>query len=324
MPQLGIMIEAQQGVTWELWLRLIDRVEELGFESLWRSDHVNANQTDLDSLALWPSLTVVATRSRRLRFGPLVPPVTFWHPVTLARDAAAVDRLSEGRLVMGIGAGWNEREHNAFGYPFPSVGRRMDMLEEAIQVMRLLWSGEKVSFDGKYYRLDEAQARPTPVRGAKLPLVVGGSGEKRLLRIVATYADEWNFVGRTPEVYQAKIDVLAQHCAAIGRDPATIKRSRMGPYLVGRDRSDLLRRAARFQQRMPDANPLKAIPVEEVPVRLRETGWLVGEPAELIGQIKAWEALGVERLMLQMLDHEDFEALELIAREVLPAVSAAV
>ncbi len=316
--KFGIMIEAQENVTWERWLQLIDLCETLGFESLWRSDHLTSVMgiAERETLALWPSLTAVALRSTRLVFGQLVSPVTFRHPVELAQNAAALDRLSSGRYRLGLGAGWNEREHRAFGFSLPAVSERMDRLEEAITVIKLLWTGEPVSFSGRFYRLEEAQMRPTPLRPEGVPLVIGGGGEKRLLRIAAKYASDWNAVSLQPDGYAAKRAALERHCAELGRDPREIERSWMVGHLIGRDERELRERAARLQRILVSLNGLSP---DEVVARLRERGWLVGTPAEVIEQVRARAALGVDRLMLQTFDLEDLETLGLIATQVIPA-----
>ena len=152
--KIGIMIEGQEGLTWERWFRLAQAAEELGYESLCRSDHLTGlgGVSTRPSLETWTSLTALALRTKRIRFGPMVSPLTFYHPALLAKMAAAVDTLSGGRLDLGLGAGWNEPEHKAYGIPFPPLKERMDRLEEAIQVIRALWAPGPASFDGKHYR----------------------------------------------------------------------------------------------------------------------------------------------------------------------------
>ena len=316
--QFGIMIEAQEDLTWERWLQLIDLCETLGFESLWRSDHLTSviGVAERETLALWPSLTAVALRSTRLIFGQLVSPLTFRHPVELAQNAVALDRLSEGRYRLGLGAGWNEREHRAFGFPLPPVGERMDRLAEAIAVIKLLWTGKPVSFSGRFYRLEEAQMHPTPLRPEGVPLVIGGGGEKRLLRIVAECASDWNAVSLHPDGYAAKVAALERHCTAIGRDPAQISRSWMVGHLIGRDERELRERAQRLQRILVS---LQGLSPDETIARLRERGWLVGTPVEVIEQVRARAALGVSRLMLQTFDLDDLEVLGLIATQIMPA-----
>jgi F420-dependent oxidoreductase-like protein len=192
--RIGVMIEAQEGLTWDRWVRIGERVESLGLDSLWRSDHFFSlsGHHERPSLECWTSLAALAMRTQRIRFGPLVSPMTFRHPALLARMAAAVDGLSDGRLVLGVGAGWNEAEHAAFGITLPTLKERFDRLEEGIAVIRALWTGEPVDLDGRYYPLRGASALPRPVQQPAPPLLIGGDGEVRLLRIVAQHADEWN------------------------------------------------------------------------------------------------------------------------------------
>src|SRR3989475_10199149 len=228
--KVAVMIEAQEGLTWEHWFRIADRVEELGLDSLWRSDHFFSLSGDLRRPALecWTSLTALAQRTRRIRFGPLVSPMTFRHPALLARMAAAVDLLSGGRLVLGVGAGWNVAEHEAFGIGLPPLKERFDRFEEGIAVIKALWTGRPVDLEERYYPLRGAAAYPRPQQQPAPPLLIGGDGEVRLLRIVAREADEWNSHAPTPEGYRVKRAKLEEHCRAVGRDPSTIRRSWLG------------------------------------------------------------------------------------------------
>ncbi|MHB8577799.1 MAG: LLM class flavin-dependent oxidoreductase, partial [Dehalococcoidia bacterium] len=223
------------------------------------------------------------------------------------------------KLVVGVGAGWNVPEHEAFGIPFPSVKERMDRLEEGIEVLLHLWTGEQTSFDGKYYPLMNARALPAPAQRPRPTLLVGGSGEKRTLRIVAKYADEWNAVNQLPEAYRAKLAVLEHHCGAVGRDVTSIRRSMMCAFIIGRDAAETRRRVDGLQQVMP---AMAAVPVDQVSGNMRSRGWLVGSPAEVVEQIKALEREGVERIMLQHHNQTDDGVLELIAKEIMPAVAA--
>jgi F420-dependent oxidoreductase-like protein len=317
--KLGVMIEGQEGLTWERWNRIVDAAESLGFDSVWRSDHLFSvmGVYERETLALWPSLTAVALRSSRVEFGPLVSPTTFRSPVHLAMNAVALDRASGGRFWLGVGAGWYEAEHRAFGFELPPLKERMDRFEEALKVITLLWSGEPVSFQGQHFQLDNAQAAMTPTRGNRVPTVIGGSGERRTLRLVAEYADEWNATASPRDVYQAKLDVLANHCAAVGRDPATIQKSLMTGHIIGRDRAELRRRTERVQAIVPS---LRDLSPDDVVARLGERGWLVGSPGDIIAELQAREQQGVARIMLQTHDHDDIGALELFAREVIPNV----
>jgi F420-dependent oxidoreductase-like protein len=309
--RIGVMIEGQEGLTWDHWFRIAERVETLGLDSLWRSDHFfSSSHRTAPSLEAWVSLTALAQRTRRLRFGPLVSPVTFRHPALLARMAAAVDELSGGRLVLGVGAGWNEAEHEAYGISLPPVGERMDRLEEAIAVMRALWQGGPADFDGRYYRLRQATGYPRPVQ-QPLPILVGGDGKVRLLRIVARHAQEWNSMVRSPEAYREARAALEDHCRTLRRDPDTIARSWMNGVIIGRDAKQLEERLRWYRSFLPGLSELSIGALRE---RFEGRSWLVGMPEEIEARLRQWEELGVQRVMLQWFDLEDLDGLELLAQ----------
>lgn len=317
MAHVGIMIEGQEGLTWERWRTIAETVERLGYESLWRSDHLCSlfGVVDRPGLDTWPSLTYLAAATRRIRFGPLVCPITFRHPAMLAREAAAVDVLSGGRLELGVGAGWHDREHQAFGIPYPRVGERIRRLDEGIRVIRALWEDGPAKFEGRFYRLDGAVGWPKPAQRPRIPLIVGGKGT-RLIGVVARYADEWNCGGgQPPDVVRRLTGVLEDACRAIGRDPRTIRRSWMGGFLIGENGSALERRAHKLHEYVP---PRAATPAATLPDELRRAGWLVGTPAEIAGQMRALTAEGISRFNLQFFDHEDLDALRLVAERVMP------
>ena len=196
MLEIAIMLEGQNGLNWPRWQKLAAAVEDLGFAGLYRSDHfTNADGPDLDSLELWVSLTWLASHTRRIEFGPLVTPFSFRHPAFTARMACAVDDLSGGRLTVGVGAGWQEREHRHFGFDLLDVRRRFACFEEGLQVItRLLKSDTPVDFNGTYYQLNEAILLPRPRRPGGPPLLIGGNGVERTLPLVARFAKEWNAV----------------------------------------------------------------------------------------------------------------------------------
>src|SRR6266404_883728 len=281
-----LMIEGQEGLTWERWRRLARAAEDGGFESLFRSDHLTALFGDpkRPSLDTWASLTWLASNTSRIRFGPLVCPLTFHHPALLAKRAAAVAELAGGRLDLGIGAGWHEGEHAMFGVPFPPLGERMDRFECGARTIRALWQGRPVTLEQPYYPLRNAESYPLPP-GGRVPLIVGGRGEKRTLPIVAACADEWNTTRITREEYPAKRAVLDALC-----------------------REARLAKARQIFPRVPESE-----------AAWRAAGFLWGDPAAIAGELKRWEAVGVTRVMLQTLDMEDVAAIELLAREVVPA-----
>ena len=309
--RVGIMIEGQEGLTWERWFRLAQAAEDLGYESLCRSDHLTGlgGESKRPSLETWTSLTALALRTKRIRFGPMVSPLTFYHPALLARMAAAVDTLSGGRLDLGLGAGWNEPEHRMFGVPFLTVKERLDRLEAGARVIRSLEKGQPVTLKQPHFPLEKAESFPLPASG-RYRIVIGGRGEKRTLKIVAEFADEWNVTRVDIAGFVQKRSVLAEHCRAFGRDPEGITRSLMIPCAVGRDSPEVAKRIAGMRATFP------ALPADE-------TGWhaasfLAGSPERIVADLKAWKQAGLQRVLLQSLDQEDIPGLELFAREVMP------
>jgi alkanesulfonate monooxygenase SsuD/methylene tetrahydromethanopterin reductase-like flavin-dependent oxidoreductase (luciferase family) len=302
VTKLGIMIEGQEGLNWERWRRLCHDVEGLGFESLRRSEHLISLMGDdqRDCIDCWTSLALAAEWTKKITFGPMVSPMTFHHPAILARKAAAVDLLSHGRLILGVGAGWNQREHEMFAVPFYTVKERMDLLEQGIARIRDTW------------KISNPKAAQNPI-----PLLMGGRGEKRALPMIAREAAEWNLSHIDPAEYQQKRDVLEECCRAIGRDPSTIRHSVMSTYIIGRDRADLRERAAKMRDFLPSLNGLD---VDDAMTAIRKRG-LVGTPEEMVEQIRSYAALGADLFMLQHFLLDDRDALELLASDVMPAVA---
>lgn len=315
--QIGLMVEGQNGLTWERWIHILKLAERLKFPTVMRSDHYFIGQQQ-DSLEAYLSFTVAARETSRIRFGPLVSPVTFRSPVDVGRMAAQIDLLSGGRFVMGLGAGWNEAEHKAYGIPFPAVKERFDRLDEAIQVIRALWGDGPANFDGKFYRLDGADCIPKPASG-RPPLLIGGSGEKRTLRLVAKYANEWNAVNASPEQYAAKVKVLEAHCEAVGRDPATIRRSMMTFAVIGPDAASLDRATERMMGMW--GAPAGTSP-EQYRVSLRGRGMIVGGKDEVVDACGKYAELGMNEIQFQHFNFDDDTVPEFLAADVAVAVAA--
>ncbi len=247
MLEIAIMIEGQNGLNWERWQRLATAVEALGFAGLFRSDHyTNANPPDMDSLELWVSLTWLASHTQRIQFGPLVTPVSFRNPSMTARMAAAVDDLSQGRLVLGVGAGWQEREHTNYGWELLDKEERFARFAEGLEVIsRMLKSDSPFDYEASYYRLQEAILLPRPERRGGPPILVGGNGERRTLPLAAQYADEWNAIFLTAERFRELNNRLSGLLDSEGRSPEEVRRSMMTGCVFGRDEADLASKVAR-------------------------------------------------------------------------------
>jgi alkanesulfonate monooxygenase SsuD/methylene tetrahydromethanopterin reductase-like flavin-dependent oxidoreductase (luciferase family) len=302
MTQIGIMIEAQEGLNWDRWRRICQDTDSLGFASLRRSDHLIslAGHPDRDCIECWTSLALAAEWTKRIEFGPMVTPMTFRIPSVLAKMAAAVDALSAGRLLLGLGAGWNENEHKIFDIPFLTTKERFDRLEAGIKTMRVIWE----------------KTNPKPARNP-IPLLIGGRGPKRTLPLAAREAAEWNLSTLDADAFRQLREVLEQRCAEIGRDPATIKRSVMTTYIIGRDQGELRDRALKLRDVMAR---LKGHDADQV-LRTMRSQAFVGTPEEIAEQVREHAKLGVDLFMLQHFLLDDSDALQLLAREVIPAVA---
>jgi alkanesulfonate monooxygenase SsuD/methylene tetrahydromethanopterin reductase-like flavin-dependent oxidoreductase (luciferase family) len=296
------MLEGQSGLNWDRWQRLALAVEALGFAGLYRSDHlINAQLPDEDSIDAWVSLTWLASHTSRIEFGTLASPLSFRHPVHLARMASALDDLSGGRLTLGVGAGWSRREHEVLGFELLPPNPRLDRLEEGIQVItRLLRSDVAVSFDGCYFQLRDALLLPRPRRVGGPRLLVAGRGRKRSLPIAARYADEWNAMFISPEMLREMNTELDDLLELNGKQPDDLKRTVMQGVEIGRNEAELRQKLeARAWQFW------------------REPGLIAGSNAQMQEQLAAFAAAGAQRIMLQWQDQDDLDGLERLSRAVL-------
>jgi len=308
MADVGIMVEGQEHMTWERFLGLAKTIEELGFDSLFRSDHLTAlgGEKERESLALWPSLTALALQTKRIRFGPMVCSMTFRHPAMLAKMAASVSDLSGGRLDLGLGAGWYQGEHEMFGIDFLRYGTRLRMLDEGAQVIRKLFDEEPANFEGEYYQLKDAFTYPKP---RDLAIIMGGKGEKTL-QVVARHADEWNCSYVGVDVFRGKSRQLDANCEDIGRDPANLRRSLMIPFVIAQNETDIQARIDAHRRMFSD-----------LPKNMsawHQAGFIGGTPQQVLDQMKTFQEAGITRLMLQHNDLDDVDSLALFAEEVLP------
>jgi len=270
MVAISIQIEGQDGLTWPRWKKLVAEVEALGFAGLYRSDHfTNGRPPDKAALETIVSLTYLAGNTQRVHFGPLVAPLSFRHPALLARQAAALDDLSGGRMILGVGAGWQEREHQLFGFDLGDIPTRMARLEEGLEVItRLLKSDEPVTFEGRFFQLRGATLLPRPQRPGGPSILLGGNGVKRTLPLVARYADIWNVLSLTPEGFCERSALLDTLLKAAGREPAEVRRTMMLAMFFGRDMDEVDRRLSWRHDRSEFANK----PLDEAIEAIRAGG----------------------------------------------------
>jgi len=311
------MVEGQEGVTWPQWCALADACEEHGVETLFRSDHY-ISQGDEDANVAhdaWTTIAALAARTTTLRFGTLVSPATFRPPALLANAAATADHVSAGRIELGLGAGWMEREHRAFGFPFPEMRVRIEMFAEQLELVHRLWTEARVNFHGTHYTFEDAPALPKPVQRPHPPLLVGGRGTRGTADPAARFADEYNTPFASLDEFAAIRDKVVAACERAGRDPATMRFSLMTGCLIGATRDEALERARQLYgrvQRDVDFDAWLAAYAQRA---------LIGSVDEIAGRLREYERAGCERVMLQHLLHTDLEPVRLIGRSLAPAVT---
>ena len=293
--RFGIQTPQQNG-SWQDMVALWREVDTLGFDSAWVFDHFLPIFSDPTGPCLegWTSLSALAMATQHVRLGVMVTGNTYRHPAVLAKMATTLDIISQGRLILGIGAGWFALEHKTFGIPFPGMRERLQRLDEALAVITRLWTEQRVIFDGRYYQLTDALLNPRPVQQPHPPILVGATGARVALEIVARHANIWNGFG-SPEVFERKIAVLSEHCRKAGRAPETIEKSALLQMTLTDD-PEAARRALKD-------NP----------------GMLAGNLAEIRQQIERYIAVGVTYIILSLSAPYDYAALRRFAAEVIPA-----
>ncbi|MDQ3672607.1 MAG: TIGR03560 family F420-dependent LLM class oxidoreductase [Actinomycetota bacterium] len=311
-----LMIEGQEGVTWEDWVRLARLTEEHGFEGLFRSDHYTAIvRSQAGALDAWTTLAGLAAVTERIRLGTLVSPATFRHPSVLARMAVTVDHISGGRVDVGMGAGWYEREHLAHGFAFLDAKQRFGLFAEQVEIVVRSWTENAFDHSGEAYELREQTALPRPVSHPHPPLVLGGTVKPRFAELAARFADEVNTLGAPNDELRERKERLDRACRDAGRDPGTLAFSVMTACFVGSERDEVLERIGTFLSvRGGDADPEQML--EE-----RRATWLAGTVEEVAARIAELEASGVDRVMLQHLNHSDDEMVALIGERLLPTLA---
>jgi F420-dependent oxidoreductase-like protein len=308
--KLRIFTEPQQGATYAALCRVAVATEELGFDAFFRSDHllrIGSGSGQPGPTDTWATLAALAVETSRVRLGALVTSATFRLPGPLAITVAQVDEMSGGRVEFGLGAGWYQAEHTAYGVPFPGLGERFGRLEEQLAIITGLWAtGDEATFsyDGRYYQVADSPALPKPAQRPGPPVIIGGWGHRRTPALAARYADEFNAAFHSPADAAAAFDRVRSACSAAGRDPSSMTFSAAQIVACGKDPASLERRAAAIGRAVDD---LRA-------------NVLAGSPAELVDKIGSYASAGASTVYLQVLDLSDLDHLELLAAEVLPQV----
>jgi F420-dependent oxidoreductase-like protein len=314
--RICLMIEGQEGVTWEDWVRLATLVEDHGLEGLFRSDHYTAIiRPQAAAHDAWATLAGLAAITKRIRLGTLVSPATFRHPSVLARMAVTVDHISGGRLDVGMGSGWYEREHVENGFPFLDARARFELFAEQVEIVVRSWTEEPFEHTGPLYALASQTALPRPQQEPHPPLVLGGTVKSRFAALAARYASEVNTLGAPNDELRGRKERLDLACADAGRDPASLGFSVMTACFVGGDPAEVVERVRRFLAvRGEDDDP-------EALIDGRRDRWLVGTVDEVAARIEELRAIGVTRVFLQHLNHSDDAMVSLIGDRLLPALT---
>jgi F420-dependent oxidoreductase-like protein len=311
-----LMIEGQEGVSWEQWVSLALACEEHGFQGLFRSDHYVSfrRPSESGSLDAWATLSALTGRTERIRLGTMVSPATFRHPSELAKTVVTADHASGGRVELGMGAGWFEGEHRAYGFPFPPTRKRFDMLEEQVEIVHRLWDRDEdsVTFDGTHYSLEGCPGLPKPLQDPHPPLILGGGAGPRAARLAALWADEYNVNYVPPEECGRARERLSAACDEIGRDRGELGLSLMTGTIVGADREGLERAAARLMERRGETGDPNAFLGGLGPERI------VGTPDQVLERLTEFAEAGVGRVMMQHLAHDDLDSVALIGQEIIP------
>ncbi|HEY7938151.1 MAG TPA: TIGR03560 family F420-dependent LLM class oxidoreductase [Candidatus Limnocylindrales bacterium] len=315
--RFGLMIEGQQGLTYAEQLAIALRAEAAGFEAFYRSDHFNSfpGPDGLPTTDAWAVLAGIARETSTIRLGALASPVTFRLPGVFAKLVTTIDEMSGGRIDLALGAGWHESEHRRLGIPYPPIGERAEMLEEQLAILIGLWEGpDGWSFDGRHYAVEDALFRARPVQQPRPPIIIGGEGSPRSVRIAVRFADEFNLARSGPERAAHWFGRLDEACAAAGRDPATIVRSVLVRTLVGADAAELDRRKLALRAMLSEDQ------VADELAPANASRWIMGTVEEAHEMIEVFAQAGCQRLIFQDYLPRDLEMVELLGREFASAV----
>jgi len=287
--------------------KLATTAENNGFDSFWVMDHFHQipmiGKVEEPMLESWTTLSVLAGLTTKIKLGTLVTGIMYRYPAILAKVAASLDVLSKGRLFMGIGAAWNEDESHAYGIHFPGTSERLSRLEEAIQIIRKMWTEEpSASFNGKYYQIRNAYCNPKPIQKPSPPILIGGSGERKTLKIVAKYADACNLFG-SAETVKRKLNILKEHCKTVDRDYDTILKTKLGIIVVDEDKQMAEKKIEQMFKGMPEE-------------QIREFA-IYGTPEDLLREIELLEQVGIQYLIVDLDPTRELEALDVFANKII-------
>jgi F420-dependent oxidoreductase-like protein len=311
--EVCLMVEGQEGETWQDWVAIAEAAEASGLDGLFRSDHyLSMNGPGRPAMDAWAVLGGLAGRTSRLRLGTLVSPATFRHPSALANTVSVVDHISGGRAELGLGAGWYEAEHRAFGFPFPPTATRFEVLEEQAEIIHRQWTEDNVSFAGRHFSIENCTAQPKPVQQPP-PMIIGGSGRPRTVGVAVRFGAEYNASVFTTEGCADLRATLDRACERDGRDPASLRFSAMAQNaVIGTSDADVERRIARVHSEMGGGTGgLLNEPVSR---------WFTATTGETVDRLAGWAAAGACRVMLQHQLWSDLETIRLIGEEILPHV----
>jgi F420-dependent oxidoreductase-like protein len=313
LSSFGVMLEPQEGGTYEEMLSLARRAEGLGFGAFFRSDHYHPMNVppDSDSTDAWAILAGLARDTKSIRLGTMVSPMTFRYPGEFAKIVATVDRMSGGRIEVGMGAGWFEKEHVAYGLPFPPPKERMDRLEDALEICTRLWGDGMATYEGRQFSIKDAPGHPKPLQRPHPPIIIGGGGPRRTPELAARFATEFNGFGGDKDSWGERRRRVVQACERLGRDPATLRFSWAGPTIVGTDEADLRRRC---QIRLDYNN--QSDEVGDWIADMRSHGMMIGTVDQVAEQINELRSVGCSRWYFQFVPVDDHGMLEIIAAEV--------
>lgn len=306
------MIEGQEGVTWDEWVALARACEGHGLEGLFRSDHYLSllGGEQRGSLDAWATLAGLAAVTSRIRLGTMVSPATFRHPSQLAKVAVTVDHISGGRVELGLGAGWNEREHRAYGFEFPELPVRVELFGEQLELIHRQWTEDEVDFSGRHYRTEQLRALPRPVQEPRPRLIVGGRARPGTVEPAVRFADEYNTIYVPVDELVRRRAVLDEACRRHERDPRTLTFSLMTGCVIGTDEREVHERVARVQERTGRGGDAGEF------VREHRDAWIIGTVDDARARLEELEHAGVERVFLQHLDHADLDAVALMGQLV--------